>query len=308
MIVLTAKKLKTEKLQSEGVQEIIITDNKQLREYQGREDVVAVCCTRMMAKEVEKINFPNLKLVQLTSAGYENVPYEKFVSKGINVANAGNIYSFTMAETIVFSMLQFAKRLRNNPNNRRFKLVRKYKKIVELKGKSAIILGAGNIGTATAKRLVGFDMHLDAYDPYCVEKAEFCTIYRDRTEMIKNLKEYDYVISTLPASEETKNFVDKELLDSMNLNAVFINVGRKSTIKESDLYKHLKAKKIKGAVLDMFELIPNPITNKFRRLSNVIVMPGVSAISQESTDALAEMMTNNVISVINEKTPVNLIQ
>lgn len=53
-----------------------------------------------------------------------------------------------------------------------------------------------------------------------------------------------------------------------------------------------------GAVLDMFEKIPNPITNKFRRLKNVVVFPGVSAISQELNERLRVHMSENVCAAI----------
>ena len=58
--------------------------------------------------------------------------------------------------------------------------------------------------------------------------------------------------------------------------------------------RELKARKIKGAVLDMFELIPNPITNPFRRLNNVVVLPGVAAVSEESKRRLGELIKENV--------------
>ena len=63
----------------------------------------------------------------------------------------------------------------------------------------------------------------------------------------------------------------------------------------------LKEKSIGGAVLDMFERIPNPITNRFRRLRNVIVLPGVSAISQEVNGRLKMYCETNIASAIEGK-------
>ena len=57
----------------------------------------------------------------------------------------------------------------------------------------------------------------------------------------------------------------------------------------------------------MFEKLPNPITNKFRRLKNVIVLPGVSAISKEVNIRLKEHMSKNVIKVLEGEKPQNVI-
>ena len=170
MLIISNKRLNEPLFDSFDVKIKYISKIKELVDC-DKSDVVAICGSRAMAIATEKMNFPKLKLFQLTSAGFDGVPCEEFSKKGVLVANAGNCYSIPIAETVVFSILQFAKRLRLNPSNRMFKLTRNYKLISELDGKKVLILGAGNIGTAIAKRLSGFDMYIDGYDPYCVEKS-----------------------------------------------------------------------------------------------------------------------------------------
>ena len=260
-----------------------------------------------MAIKCADMNLPSLKLFQLTSAGFDGVPLEKFAEKGIVVANAGTVYSAPIAETVVFGILQMAKKLRKNPNNRNFKVYRHYNQITELCGKKVLIMGAGNIGTAVADRLMGFDMVIDGYDPFCPQKKQYSKILRNREELKNALKNYDYIVSTLPDNNETKGSINKELFDCMKNSAVIINVGRKTVFNENDFYVALRSKKIGGAVLDMFEKLPNPITNKFRRLKNVIVLPGVSAISSEVNDRLKEHMYKNIIASLNGDAVSNVI-
>lgn len=204
-------------------------------------------------------------------------------------------------------MLAMAKRLHNNPNNRHFKIQRHYNMITELLGKSVLIMGAGNIGTAIAYRLWGFEMKIDGYDPYCEEKRPYNRIIRNRKELLSHLNEYDYVISTMPDNNQTKNFVNREFLENMKSVSVIINVGRRAVIDENDLYRALKSKKIDGAVLDIFEKFPNPIKNKFRRLHNVIVLPGVAAISKEVNIRLEQHMTKNILAALNGEIISNVI-
>lgn len=281
--------------------EIKVIKSTELDNFNNNEDVIAICGSRAMAIQSANLNFPTLKLFQLTSAGFDGVPLEKYAKKGIAVANAGSVYSVPIAETVVFGILQVAKKLHKNPNNRRFKLTRGYKEITELQGKKVLIMGAGNIGTAIAERLVGFDMNIDGYDPYCQDKAPYKSIIRTKEALMENLGNYDYIISTLPDNDQTNGFINRDLFGVMNSSAVIINVGRKAVFNNEDFYRALKTKQIGGAVLDMFEKLPNPITNKFRRLKNTVILPGVAAISKEVTPRLNAHIEKNISALISKQ-------
>ncbi len=280
---------------------------KDLSSYDNNNKVVAIAGSRAMAIKTDTLNFPSLKLFQLTSAGFDGVPFETFANKGVAVANAGTVYSSPIAETVIFGMLQMAKKLRKNPNNRHFKIQRHYNLITELDGKRLLVMGAGNIGTAVAERAKGFNMIIDGYDPYCPEKPQYEKILRSRDELINSLNTYDYIVTVLPDNEDTKGFIDKDFFSNMKKSAVIINVGRKTTFNDNDFYSALKRKQIGGAVLDMFEKIPNPFTNKYRRLRNVIVLPGVSAISKELNVRLKDHMYKNIIASLNGEEINNVI-
>lgn len=271
---------------------------KNLGEYDGNAEVVAISGSRAMAIQAVQMRLPSLKLFQLTSAGFDGVPGEEYAKRGVAVANAGSVYSQPIAETVVFGMLLMAKKLHANPNNRHLKIQRHYSTITELADKAVLIMGAGNIGTAIAKRLGGFDMCIEGYDPFCPEKPEYRRMLRTREDLMQNMGRYSYVISTMPDNEQTRGFINAELLQKMNANTVIVNVGRKAVFNQDDLYQVLKEKRIAGAVLDMFEKLPNPITNRFRRLHNTIVLPGVSAISQEVNGRLKEHMYRNLLAYV----------
>lgn len=286
---------------------IISLKYNEFEKFNNNEDVIAVVGSRAASRKCSTLNFPSLKLFQLTSAGFDGVPLEMYFAHGVAVANAGSVYSVPIAETVIFGMLQIAKKLRKNPNNRRFKLFRRYRFISELYEKRVLILGAGNIGTSVADRLLGFGMRIDAFDPYCAEKPQYERIIREQNELLSALQQYDYIVSTLPDNEQTKGFIDKAFLSELKSSAVIINVGRKSVIDENALYHALKTCRIAGAVLDIFEKVPNPVTNKFRRLKNVIVLPGVAAISQEVNVRLRDHICQNIASTVEGKQIRNVI-
>lgn len=304
-IVLTDKNLDNSGFPSD-VQVVKIT-YKTMDAYDHNRDVVAIAGSRAIAIKADKMDFPGLKLVQLTSAGFDGVPLAEYRDKGVMVANAGSTYSVPIAETVVLGMLLMAKKLHTNPNNRHAKIQRHYIEIQELYAKKVIILGAGSIGTEIAKRLSGFDMTVDGYAQSEGTRPYFNRVICGRNVLAEEIANYDYVISTLPDTERTRGFFDKELLSRMKQTSVIVNVGRKAVFNENDLFTSLKTKSIRGAVLDMFEKLPNPVTNKFRRLNNVIVLPGVSAISKEVNDRLKVHTEQNILRIINEKQCDNIV-
>lgn len=267
---------------------------KDLDKYNQNKDVTIIVGSRALAIKANQLDLPGLRFFQLTSAGFDGVPLEELKQKGVAVANAGSVYSTPIAETVVFGMLMMAKRLHSNPNNRHVKIQRNYINICELLDKKVLIMGAGSIGTEIAKRLVGFGMSIEGYAQRQGKRPFFESVICNPEKLKTNIGMYDYVISTLPENEQTRGFVSKELLAQMKNTAVIINVGRKSVFNQDDLYEALKNKHIGGAVLDMFEKFPNPLTNKFRRLSNVVVLPGVAAISQEVNNRLIDHIMKNI--------------
>lgn len=275
--------------------------------FKNKNNVFAVVGSRALAIATAKVNLPCLKLVQLTSAGYDGVPCQEFANRGVIVSNVGTIYSAPIAETVIFGMLLIAKRLHKNPKNRTFKMYRHYSYITEIKGKKVLILGTGNIGTAIAERLQGFDAVVDGYDKVLLTRPQYSQVICDRNKLLDIIGEYDYIISTLPDNDETRGFIDKRMIDNMSENAVFINVGRKTVFSYEDMFHALKYKRIKCAVLDMFEVFPNPFSNKFRRLPNVIVLPGVAAISQEVNERLTQHVAQNIEAIICNKAISNVI-
>lgn len=88
--------------------------------------------------------------------------------------------------------------------------------------------------------------------------------------------------------------IDYEWFNMMKNEVTIVNVGRKKIFNNNDFLDFLKKNKDAVAILDMFEKVPNPITNPYRRLSNVIVLPGVTAISQEINKKLANLIEENM--------------
>lgn len=266
-------------------------DSKQTNQY--NEQLEYAVCTRALASQLIEGDFKALKVIQLTSAGYDGVNVKKAAEKGIKIANAANVYNVGMAEFVVYAMLLSAKRYNKSIKNHKIRLMRNYKYISELAGKTVGIMGAGNIGCQIAKRLAAFDMTVIGYDMQAFERPGFSRIY-DPSSSKEFFNSCDYLVNCVPLMPSTEGMLNKSVFELLKPTVTVVNVGRKKLINDEDFLTFLKANPNATAVLDMFEKLPNPISNPYRRLSNVLVLPGVTAISQEINKKLENLVRDNM--------------
>lgn len=281
--------------QLEGLQ---VVDSHTIKQFDGNTDVEALICSRDVAQACQHLNLPNLKLIQLFSAGFDNIDPHLLQAKGVHLCNAANVYNVGMSEFVVYAMLMHAKRYNHSIKNRKLRLMRNYHFISELSGKTVGILGAGNIGQQIAKRLEAFDMHVWGYDLNTEDRPYFEKIFNSEV-LNEFLEGCDYIVNCMPLFKSTEGMLCKKWFDMMKDNVTIVNVGRKKIINDTDFLCFLKSHKDATAILDMFEKIPNPITNPYRRLSNVLVLPGVTAISLEINEKLENLIIENITRMKN---------
>ena len=104
-IILTSDKRKCPEIAN-----LEVVNVKTIRQYEGNTNVKALICSRDVARVCQHMNIPNLKVIQLFSAGFDNIDPELLQSKGIHLCNAANVYNVGMAEFVVYAMLMHAKR------------------------------------------------------------------------------------------------------------------------------------------------------------------------------------------------------
>lgn len=288
------------------LEDIQIVDVMKIRRYEGDTRVESLICSRDVAQVAQQMNLPNLRMIQLFSAGFDGIDPKLLQSKGIHLCNAANVYNTGMAEFVVYAMLMRAKRYHKSLKNHTLRLFRNYHYLTELAGKTAGILGAGNIGGQIAKRLEAFEMHVLGYDIKTDDRPHFEKIY-NKEGLTEFLGRCDYIVNCMPLFKSTEGMLCKEWFDKMKADVTIVNVGRKKIIKDKDFIAFLKSHKEATAILDMFEKFPNPITNPYRRLSNVLVLPGVTAISKEIDEKLSNLIMENMRRLKNGEALLNQI-
>ena len=286
--------------------ERVLATSKTLSSFEGNTAVVAAFCTRGMAQRLLFVNLPNLKVIQLFSAGYDGIDLEMVRKKGITLCNAADVYNIGMAEFVVYGMLASAKKYHRSIKNRHVRLMRNYHYLHELYGKTVGIMGCGNIGGQIAKRLSAFDMKVIGYDANTTPKPHFEKIY-GLDERATFVPQCDYLVCCLPLVKATEGLLNNDWFSLMKPNITIVNVARKSVICDKDMLSFLKSHKDATAVLDMLEKIPNPITNPYRRLSNALVLPGVTAASRESMMRLHQLLLDNLSRMEKDEPLLNVV-
>lgn len=144
-------------------------------------------------------------------------------------------------------------------------------------GKVAGVAGLGDIGTLVAlalhrngMRVVGW-RRSEAPVPAGVEK-----VYRGAGELAAFASACDFVVSVLPATDDTKCIFGSDVFAAMKPEAVFINVGRGHSVDEDALADALEGKRIAGAVLDVFQREPLPPESRLWDIDGLMMTPHVS--------------------------------
>ena len=237
--------------------------------------------------------FKNLKYIQLTSAGLDRVPLEYIKENNIILNNARGVYSIPMAEWTILKILEIYKCTKKFYKKQEEHKWEKERNLLELYGKTATILGFGNIAQEIAKRLQAFGVKIKAVD-ISKNESKYADNYYQITELEEVLPESDIVIITLPLAENTKNMIDKNIMNKMKENAILVNVSRGGIIKEKDLIEEIKNGKFLGVILVVFEKEPLQENNPIWNFENVIVTPHNSFVSEGNNKRMYELILKNI--------------
>lgn len=249
----------------------------------------------------------NLKWIMVISAGLDRMPFEAIRKKGILVTNARGIHKTPMAEYTIAMMLQVARQTKVLIAHEQERIWDRRVKMTEISGKTIGILGTGAIGCEIARLAKAFHMRTLGFNR-SGHQADFIDEIYGKETLSELLKESDFLISVLPATPETYNFLTMDHFRQMKASSVFINIGRGTTINEEDLLKALKDGMIAHAVLDVFKNEPLHFDHPFWKMENVTVTPHLSGISPQYQERAITLFEENLKKYRNgEQNFINII-
>lgn len=306
MKVLMSNRLKEssiEKVKDLGY-EVALFDPKDLSTIDCSSEIIV---ESGLIKKMDLGKFNNLKYIFLTSTGVDYLDLDYIINeRNITITNAHGSYGPPIAEWVLYNILQLEKFDRLNLENKRNKKWSPRKYSGQLYNKKALILGTGAIAKETAKRLKAFDVETIGYNTSGRSVEHFDEVV-NREKLFEILKDMDYVISTLPGTEKTENFIDEDFISKMNKDALIINISRGMVIDEKALIKALKEEKIRGAALDVFEVEPLPESSPLWEMENVYISPHISYSSEDWEERMLSAAMDNLKNLKEGKEPLNII-
>lgn len=250
----------------------------------------AVCNWLFVNHDIRK--FPNLKTIQLLSAGLDRVPLDYIREKGIGLFNARGVYSIPMAEFAMAGVLQLYKDSRFFAENQKARRWEKKRDLLELFGKRVCVLGTGSVGTEVARRFRAFTDDVYGVDLYPAENPVFQNIYHLK-HLDEQLKVSDIIILTLPLTPETRGMFGVERFSAMKPGAVLVNIARGGIVDEKALLSALDDN-LFGAVMDVFSTEPLDESSPLWDKENVIISPHNSFVSRGNDGRMWDVIRKNL--------------
>jgi phosphoglycerate dehydrogenase-like enzyme len=149
---------------------------------------------------------------------------------------------------------------------------------IPLRGQTLCVLGLGDIGGAIASAARGLGMQVIGVSRRGRGSRPGLRVYRTAA-LRAALARADFVVLTLPLSDETRGLLGAAELGAMKPGAWLLNLARGPIVDEAALLAALRARRIGGAVLDVFDTEPLPADHPLWTLDNVVVTPHISGPS-----------------------------
>jgi D-3-phosphoglycerate dehydrogenase len=229
-----------------------------------------------------------LRAVARAGVGVDTIDVTAATRKGVVVMNTPGGNTVSAAEHTIALMLSLARRVPAADAIMKAGGWDRNKFMgTQVTGKTLGVVGLGRIGREVAKRALGLEMKVVAFDPFVTpEKAAEMGI-KAAPSVDAMLPEVDFLTIHVPLTNETKSLIGAAELGKMRKTARVLNVARGGVIDEQALADALHAGTIAGAGVDVFSTEPPPADNPLLKAPNVVLTPHLGASTVEAQENVA---------------------
>lgn len=268
-----------------------------------KDKVDCVICSRARAQHF--IEFPNLRWIHLTSAGYDGLDLKRIKERGIILTNSRGVYSIPIAEDTLTKMLLLSRNYLKLFENRK-----DWREDVgqrELFGKTVGILGAGSIGQEIARRAKAFGMKVIGFDPLVDKAVYFDDIVQGNDGLKWILSLADFLILSLPLTDQTKYLMNAKSFNLMKPSAYVINISRGAIVCTEDLICAIEEGKLAGAALDVFEEEPVLPDSPLWENERILITPHQAYIGDGNYGRSESLWVENAMALKKDEIMQNII-
>lgn len=254
---------------------------------------------------------PGLKVVCNVAVGYNNFDVPAITAAGVMATNTPGVLDDTTADTAWSLILSSGRRVVGADRWVREGQWKGWKFQDAWLGQDIHhatlgILGMGRIGQAVARRALGFDMQVIYHNRSRLdaEQEKACNAQWVSKEDL--LRQSDFLVALVPYSAQTHHAIGAAELAQMKPSAHLINIARGGVVDDQALIEALKAKRIAGAGLDVFENEP-ALNPGFLGLDNVTLTPHIGSSTRQTRLAMAMLAADNLVAALSGQCPPCLI-
>ncbi|MDQ6959229.1 MAG: phosphoglycerate dehydrogenase [Mariprofundaceae bacterium] len=228
-----------------------------------------------------------VKVIGRAGIGVDNIDVEACSRRGIVVMNTPFGNTITTAELAVAHIVAAARMIpQASASTRSGKWEKSRFMGMELTGKKAGVIGAGNIGAIVCDRLKGLRMAVYVYDPF-ISDERAAAMGVTKVETVAELAEtVDMLTIHVPLLDATRNLINADILARMKKGSILVNCARGGIVDEKALYDACKSGHLRAAALDVFESEPAR-ENPLFELDNVSFTPHIGASTDEAQENVA---------------------
>jgi phosphoglycerate dehydrogenase-like enzyme len=240
---------------------------------------------------------PNLKLLQLPYAGYDDAL--NVLPAGVTLCNAGEVHTQSTAELAVALMLASSRGLDRFARNQ-LRGEWRHETLQSLSGKSALIIGFGSIGRKIAEMLRPFDVTSVGVTRTGRNET------RPLTELERLLPSFDIVVLVTPANADSKHLMNRERIAKLKDGALLVNVSRGSTVHTEALVAELATGRI-SAALDVTDPEPLPAGHPLWTFENVLISPHVGGDSSAFEPRMLRLLDEQFARLAAGQNPLHVV-
>jgi lactate dehydrogenase-like 2-hydroxyacid dehydrogenase len=254
---------------------------------------------------------PDLKVVSNIAVGTNNIDIAACTRRGIRVTNTPGVLDDTTADLTWALLMAAARRIAEGDA-----LVRRGEWRVGFTMQSPLgtdvhdstlgIIGMGRIGQAIARRAAGFDMRIVYNNRKRIPEADEKRLGATWLDMHELLATADFVVVMVPYSPAVHHLIGAAEIARMKPTAILVNTARGGVVDDAALVEALKARRIAGAGLDVFEGEPK-LNPGFLDLPNAVLTPHIGSATRATRMRMCETAAANLTAVLEGRAPPNLV-
>lgn len=285
----------------------VLTREELLEMVKGRDGVLCLLTDTIDAEVMDAAK--GAKIFANYAVGYNNIDVDAATERGIAITNTPGVLTDATADHAWALLFATARRLAEADRFTREGKFKGWGPMMflggDITGRTLGIAGAGRIGSAMAKKSVGFNMKVLYADPVRNEDLENA-VGAKQVDLDTLLKESDFVSVHVALMPETTHLLGAREFDLMKPSAYLVNTSRGPVLDEVALVEALREKKIAGAGLDVFEDEPL-LKPGLAELDNVVIPPHIASATIETRTKMATMAATNLVTMLRGETPPNCV-